>query len=263
MNEGGSLNSLSNWGGSPAAEKRLGSFEIFDQSSSSGAYDMFNHSPLLSSLAGLGIDFSLGGLGLSNNQSTPHADEINLSKNLDRQMPSLVLRQDLRDDASEPFSSASLGQLLSESYCHPPPSYSDEEHHLFQSDLLSNSTDAEEASSSPPSIEIQDTIPQGRNVSPSPYRSSNVSAVQCVYFNTPRGCRHGSTCKFAHIAAPDHHSNRGASVDPKKPRSTHNLAPLHRSYTHNSSDSRSTKPCMFFSTPSGCKHGNNCKFAHS
>jgi hypothetical protein len=58
----------------------------------------------------------------------------------------------------------------------------------------------------------------------------------CRFFGSPRGCRQGTACPYAHAAA---------SASPTPP-----------------STSTST-PCRFFATPRGCFNGESCWFAHT
>ena len=88
----------------------------------------------------------------------------------------------------------------------------------------------------------------------SPPASSGTSSTRCMYFFTSRGCRHGATCKFSHQANAPISSAESNYMGSKN---------HHQGRTNAANLTMSKKPCMFYSTPQGCKHGSLCRFVHS
>jgi hypothetical protein len=74
--------------------------------------------------------------------------------------------------------------------------------------------------------------------------SSHSTKRHCSFFNTPTGCRSGSSCRFFH-----QHSN---SMNNKS-------APMG---WRNGSSHTTARHCSFFDTPMGCRNGSSCRFVH-
>jgi curved DNA-binding protein CbpA len=116
---------------------------------------------------------------------------------------------------------------------------------------------------SPPGMTLPKQTPTSpvshTSVSSSAPSATPIGSTKCLYFYTARGCRHGSNCKFSHSAGAVESSNNTF-------KSQHHLA--NRSNGNSSaggvgSMTLSKKPCMFYSSPQGCKHGSACRFVHS
>jgi hypothetical protein len=102
----------------------------------------------------------------------------------------------------------------------------------------------------------------------------------CLYFNTARGCRNSTNCKFLHIVDTDKHKEHSSSYPSSRPRpsapgsamkssSSSSLSASRSNHPHHSPHSHShhstaaaAKVCAFYPTPAGCKLGNSCKFLH-